>query len=192
MTRNEDLINYLKNRRSTPLPFLSEPAPNKEELEQILTIACRVPDHGKLTPWRLIIYKEEDRAKIGKNLAKILSEKETNIDKETIRAEEMRFFPAPLTIGVVSKPIKHAKIPEFEQFLSAGAVALNLLYAANAFGYGAQWVTRWFSYDKKAAKMLGAKEGEKFVAFIHIGTPTQKIEDRERPKIEEIISYWRD
>jgi len=187
-----ETINYLKTRRSVPLPFLCEPAPSEKELEEILTIATRVPDHAKLVPWRLVVYKGEARQKIGENLAEMAKAKNPDIDEEAYQAEKKQFLPAPITIGVISKPIEHFKVLSIEQLLSAGAVALNLVHGANAFGYGAHWVTRWFAHDKKAAKMLGANEGEQFVAFVHIGTPSRRLEERDRPMLKDVVSEWQD
>ncbi len=190
MSVREEILTYFKTRRSTPKQFLREPAPSEKELEEILTIASRVPDHGKLSPWRFIIYQGKAREKVGENLANILKEREPNIDKERLEIEKKQFFPAPITIAVIFSPKENGKIPIKEQLLSAGAAALNILHAANILGYGAHWVSRWFAYDEQASKMLGAREGEQFIAFIHIGTAEKKVEDRPRPKLEQIISYW--
>jgi len=185
-----ETINYLKTRRSVPKPFLQNPAPSEKEMEEILTIATRVPDHAKLTPWRLVVYKGDARQKIGENLAEIAKKKNPNIEDEVLEIERNQFLPAPITIGVLSKPNEHFKVAPMEQVLSAGAVALNLVHGANAFGYGAHWVTRWFAYDKEAAKMLGANEGEQFVAFVHIGTPSRRLEERDRPMLKDVVSEW--
>ncbi len=192
MSSNLQLLNYLKTRRSVPLPFLKEPGPSKSELEEILKVGMRVPDHAKLSPWRIIIYSGKAREQVGDRLAKIAKANYPDIDEEKLEVERNQFLPAPITIGVLSSPIAHFKVAKIEQLLSAGAVALNIIHAANLLGYGTHWVTRWFSQDKEAAKMLGAKQGEQFIAFIHIGTPTKKLEERERPKIEDIVTYWSD
>ena len=112
------------------------------------------------------------------------------MDAASLEREQMRFLPPPLTIGVLSAPKPHPTVPEWEQFLSAGNVALNLVHAAFALGYAANWVSRWYSMDAEAARMLGAREGERFVAFVQIGTPVAAIEDRPRPKLDEIVSRW--
>jgi len=185
------LREYLATRRSVVLPFLHEPGPDKAELEEILTLGVRVPDHGKLAPWRLITYQGEARQRIGERLAKIAKDNDPGLTPEDQACEETRFLPAPLTIGVLSSPVEHPKIPEFEQLLSAAAVAFNIVHAANALGFGAHWVTRWFAYDRAASGMLGARKGERFVGFIHIGTPTTHLEERQRPKLEDVVSQWR-
>lgn len=190
MSADVSLREYLLSRRSVTLPFLKDPGPSDDELKEILTIATRVPDHGKLNPWRLILYRGAARQKIGENLARIFAQREPEASEAQIEQERSRFLPAPLTIGVLSTAKPHPKIPEFEQVLSAGNVAFNLVHASFAFGYGAHWVTRWFSYDEGAASMLGAKSGEQFVGFVHIGTPEMRLEDRSRPPLDEVVSEW--
>ncbi len=187
---NKQVIEYLKTRRSVPLPFLQEPGPSAKELEEILTIGTRVPDHAKMVPWRLITYSGQARAIIGKKLAEMALARNPDMDEDAIKTEKNQFLPAPLTIGVLSKTSEHFKVAKIEQILSAGAVALNLVHGANAFGYGAHWVTRWFAYDKEAAEMLGANDGEQFVAFVHIGTATRRLEERDRPALSDIVSEW--
>lgn len=184
------LRDYLLTRRSVGMAFLQEPGPNADELEQMLTIATRVPDHGKLTPWRLVLIAGDDRAKAGQALAEIAARKTPGLDDASLEIERQRFLPAPLTIGVLSAPQPHAKVPEFEQLLSAGNVALNLSHAAFALGFGASWVTRWYAFDAEAATMLGAREGERFVGFVQIGTPATLIEDRPRPALTDIVRRW--
>ena len=187
-----ELRDYLLTRRSVGIAFLGEPGPTPDELEQILRIGTRVPDHGKITPWRLIIIEGEDRAKAGEKLARIMEQANPKLDASSLEAERKRFLPAPLTIGVISSPQPHPKVPQLEQLLSAGNVAFNLLHAAYALGFAASWVTRWYAFDAEAATMLGARKDEQFVGFIHIGTPTASIEDRPRPDLESIVTRWSD
>lgn len=190
MPANPMLRDYLLTRRSVGMAFLKEPGPNAEELEQILTIGTRVPDHGKITPWRLVVIAGDARAQAGEKLAEIFARNNPAMDEASIEIERQRFLPAPLTIGVISSPKPHPKVPEFEQLLSAGNVAFNLLHAAFALGFAASWITRWYTFDAEAASMLGAGEGERFVGFVHIGTPTAVIEDRPRPALADIVSHW--
>ncbi|MEO8686086.1 MAG: nitroreductase [Devosia sp.] len=190
MPANTAMRNYLMNRRSVGQAFLKEPGPNAEELEQILTIGLRVPDHGKLNPWRLVLYTGDDRALIGQKLEQLAKARNPAMDEAELERERLRFLPPPLTIAVLSAPKPHPTVPEWEQFLSAGNVALNLVHAAFALGYAANWVSRWYSMDEEAARMLGARDGERFVAFVQIGTPAAVIEDRPRPKLEEFVTRW--
>lgn len=190
MPANAALRDYLLSRRSVGIAFLKEPGPDATELEQILTIATRVPDHGKITPWRLVLIEGEGRQQAGERLAQIAARNNPQMDAASLDIERQRFLPAPLTIGVISAPQQHPKVPEFEQLLSAGNVAFNLLHAAHALGYAASWVTRWFAFDAEAAAMLGARPGERFVGFVHIGTPTTTMEDRPRPALADVVTRW--
>lgn len=184
------LRDYLLTRRSVSMAFLQAPGPNPDELEQILTIGTRVPDHGKITPWRLVLIAGDDRAKAGAALADIAAQNTPGLDEASLEIERKRFLPAPLTIGVLSSPKAHPKVPEFEQLLSAGNVAFNLVHAAYGLGFAASWVTQWYTFDPAAAAMLGARAGERFVGFINIGTPSTVIEDRPRPELDQIVSTW--
>ena len=190
MPANAALRDYLLTRRSVGIGFLKEPGPTPDELAQILTIGTRVPDHGKITPWRLVVIEGAARLEAGEKLAEIAARHNPELDAAGLEIERQRFLPSPLTIGVISSPKEHPKVPEFEQLLSAGNVAFNLLHAAHALGFGASWVTRWYAFDAEAAAMLGARDGERFVGFVHIGTPTAAIEDRPRPALDDIVSRW--
>ena len=184
------LRDYLLSRRSVGQAFLQEPGPNASELEQILTIGTRVPDHGKVVPWRLVLIEGDARAQAGAKLAEIAKINNPALDEAGLEVERNRFLPAPLTIGVISAPKAHPKVPEFEQLISAGNVAFNLVHAAYALGFAAQWITRWYAYDRDAATMLGARPDEHFVGFVMIGTPTVTIEDRPRPPLDDVVSRW--
>lgn len=190
MAANAAMRDYLITRRSVGQAFLKEPGPDAAQLEQILTIGTRVPDHGKLSPWRLVLFQGDDRALIGEKLAAMAKAKNPAIEEVDLERERMRFLPPPLTIGVLSAPKAHPTVPEFEQLLSAGNVAFNLVHAAFALGFAANWVTRWYAFDAAAATMLGAREGERFVAFVQIGTASAVIEDRPRPALEQIVGRW--
>lgn len=185
-----ELRDHLLTRRSVTMPFLRDPGPNADELRDMLTMATRVPDHGKLHPFRLITYSGAARERIGAALAEMVLRKEPDASAERLDKERNQFLPAPLTVGVLSTAKPHPKIPEFEQLLCASNVAFNLLHAAHALGFAGQWVTRWFAYDEEAAAMLGAGANERFVGFVHIGTPELRLEDRERPEIDDIVTAW--
>ncbi len=185
-----EVRDYLLTRRSVTLPFLGEPGPDAAALNDILTIATRVPDHAKLAPFRLITYEGEARRRAGEKLAAIVAAREPGADAERLDRERNQFLPAPLTVGVLFVPRQHPKVPELEQVLTAGNVAFNLVHGASALGFGAHWVTRWYAFDEEAARMLGAKQGEQFVAFVHIGTPTKRLDERERPQLDEVTTRW--
>lgn len=190
MPANAVLRDYLLTRRSVGPAFLQEPGPNPDELATMLTIATRVPDHGKLTPWRLVVIAGDDRINAGQALADLAARNNPALDAESLEVERRRFLPMPLTVGVISAPQDHPKVPEFEQLLSAGNVAFNLVHAAFAMGYAATWITRWFTFDDEAAAILGAQPGERFVGFVHVGTPTIMPEDRPRPALDDVVSHW--
>lgn len=190
MSVNQPLRDYLLARRTVTAPFLAEPGPDAVQLKELLTIASRVPDHGKLAPWRFVVFAGAAREQAGERLAEIARAKHPERTEEQIAVEKGQFLPAPLTVGVISTAAPHAKIPEFEQLLAAGNVCFNLVHGANALGFGAHWVTRWFAYDEDASVMLGARPGERFVGFVHIGTPQSRLEERDRPDVEAITSYW--
>lgn len=190
MQANSALQTYLSTRRSVGMAFLKGPGPDSAMLEQMLTIATRVPDHGKIAPWRLVLIEGDARIAAGERLAEIMARQNPDLDAASLEIERQRFLPAPLTVVVISSPMPHPKVPEFEQVLSAGNVAFNLLHAANAFGFAGSWVTRWYAYDAEAAAMLGAKPGERIVGIVHIGTPSAAMEDRPRPKLDTVVSRW--
>lgn len=190
MPVNAALRDYLLTRRSVGIAFLQEPGPDADQLQTLLTIATRVPDHGKIAPWRLVVFKGDARARAGEKLAEIAARRRPDIDEAGLDIERRQFLPAPLTVGVLSSVKPHPKVPEFEQLISAGNVAFNLVHGAYALGLAAQWITRWFSFDEEAAAALGAKHGERFVGFVHIGTPSAVIEDRPRPALSEVVTYW--
>lgn len=187
---NAALLHYLQTRRSVGIGFLKDPGPTPDEIDQILRIGTRVPDHGKLAPWRLVIIEGEAREKAGERLAEIAKANNPALDDASLDIERRQFLPAPLTIGVIFSPRPLPKAPELEQLLSAANVCFNLLNAAFALGYAASWVTRWYAFDTAAQQMLGARGGERFVGFIHIGTPSAVIEDRDRPDTGRLVTRW--
>lgn len=190
MPANAALRDYLKTRRSVGIGFLKDPGPSPDELNEILAIGTRVPDHGKLTPWRLVVIEGDARLAAGEKLAEIAKRNNPALDEASLANERRQFLPAPVTIGVIFSHKPLAKAPELEQLLSAGNVCFNLMHAAFALGYAASWVTRWFAFDTAAQQMLGARGGERFVGFVHIGTPTTTIEDRDRPDLARVVTRW--
>ena len=144
-----DAIDLLKTRRSFKPVELQGPPPSAAEIDTLLTVASRVPDHGKLTPWRFIVFEGEAR-----------------------------------------RAAPHVKIPEWEQVLSAGAAAMNLVTAAHALGYGANWITEWYAYDRTVLDALGLAPHEKVAGFVHIGRPPGVPEDRPRPPLDEIATRF--
>ncbi len=184
-----DMIELLKSRRSVPANALAEPAPSSAELDTILTIASRVPDHGKLAPWRFILIEGAARTELGGRLAELMRLSDPSIPANKVEAQA-NFSGSALVVVVVSRAGPHVKIPEWEQELSAGAVCMNLSIAANALGYGAQWLTGWAAYDAKAREAIGLQPDERVAGFIHIGTPTERWTDRPRPELSEVVTRW--
>lgn len=189
MKNDIKLVDYLAVRRSIPAFQMCEPGPSTAEIEEILTLAVRVPDHGKLAPWRFVVYRGEERVRIGEALLAMALEKNPELSEEMIGVERTRFTRAPVVIGVISKAGPHLKIPEWEQLMSAGAVCLNLLMAANAVGYVSNWLTEWFAYDERAYPLLGVAAGEKVAGFIHIGSTTFPATERPRPALADVVTW---
>jgi nitroreductase len=185
-----DTLALLKLRRSVPPQFLSAPGPDAAQLDQLLTIASRVPDHGKLAPWRFIVFEGSGREKAGDIVAKAFQTRNPDADAEKIAFERSRLVQAPLIVAVVSKAAEHPKIPLWEQQLSAGAVCMNLLIAANAMGFGACWLTNWFAFDRDVVTAFGLADGERIAGFVHIGTADAAPADRERPALADIVSRF--
>lgn len=185
-----DLLAYLKTRRSTPILQLSGPGPEGAVLDDILQIAARVPDHGKLAPWRFILYRGAGAVAAGEKLCALKLSREPALAAQLQEAERTRFTRAPLVIGVVSRAGPHVKIPVWEQELSAGAVCLNLLHAVIASGFGGAWLSEWPVFDAEASALLGATAGERFAGFVHVGTPTEPPFERERPDMAKIVTEF--
>ena len=183
-----DALTLLSTRRSIPIPMLAAPAPEGAELEEILRAAIRVPDHGKLHPWRFVLYRGEPAARIGEALADLVERLEGELSETRRRVEATRFSRSPLVVGVVSTAREHVKIPIWEQTLSGAAAAMNLVNAAHAKGYAANWVTEWVAYDEEAKAILGIAPEEKVIGFVHVGTPQEPPSERPRPELAEVVS----
>src|ERR1700749_1980180 len=144
MPANAALRDYLKTRRSVGIGFLKDRGPTPAELDEILTIGTRVPDHGKVVPWRLVVIEGDARAKAGEKLAAIRKARNPEIEEASLEVGRRQFLPAPVTIGVILSPKPNPKAPEIEQLLSAGNVCFNLSHAAFAMGFAASWTNRWY------------------------------------------------
>jgi nitroreductase len=185
-----DAIDLLKIRRSVKPREMGGPGPSPAELETILTIGARVPDHGKLTPWRFIVFEGDARVRAGEVIANVFARKNPQATAAEIDVERRRLTDAPLVIGVVSFTRPHPKVPPWEQELSAGASSMNIVTAATALGYGACWLTGWFAFDRDVLDGLGLKADEKLAGLIHIGTPSKASEDRPRPALADIVTRF--
>ncbi len=185
------LIEHILTRRSVSARLLSDPGPSDAALEKILQGASRVPDHGKIHPWRFIIIRGDARKTLGQVLRAAYPDQEADAPQAKLDIEATRFTRAPLVIGVVSRITTPHKIPEWEQTLSVGAVCLNLLYSAHAMGFGANWITEWYAYNPKVRAALGLTANEKIAGFVYIGTASEQPEDRPRPALSDVVSEWR-
>ncbi len=185
-------LDFLRARHSTPAMQLGEPAPDPEQLQTLLETAIRVPDHGKLAPWRLILLRGPDKGTYGERLAQLHARIDPQTPPQKLEKDRRRFNAAPVVIAVIARIDEHhPKIPAQEQLLSAGCVAYNLLIGAQSLGFGAQWLTGWSCYDREAAKLLGLADNERTIAYIHLGTPREAAPQRERPAPHEVISEWK-
>jgi nitroreductase len=185
-----DALQLLKTRRSVKPMELTAPAPSEGEIDAMLAIASRVPDHGKLTPWRFIVFAGDARLAAGKIIANRFAAIRADTTPEQIEFERKRLARAPLVIAVVSRAGAHVKIPEWEQELSAGASAMSLVFAAHALGYAASWITEWYAYDRHVLDALGLAANERVAGFVHIGTPAKPPEERERPPLSAIVTRY--
>lgn len=187
---NANVLDFLLSRKSAPIAELRAPAPSDDEIATIVRAASRVPDHGRLAPWRFIVYRGDGRFEIGELLAKRAAEREGPLAEARIEQEKARFARAPLVIGVIHCPRDNPKIPQWEMLLSGGAAAMNLVHAANALGYGTNWITNWYSDDDEGRRILGLAPDERVVGFVHIGTFSGDIAERPRPEPAALISEY--
>jgi nitroreductase len=186
-----DALQFLKTRKSFSSAMLGEPGPSEAQLAEMLSVAVHVPDHGKLAPWRMLVFAGDARREAGELLAGVYRAKNPDAPAAKVEDERTRFLHAPVAVVVVSTAVAHVKIPEWEQVLSAGNVALSLLFAAHALGYGGHWTTGFMAYDADARRALGLSDAERIVAMIEIGTPKAPPVDRPRPDLAKVVTRWR-
>jgi len=180
-------IDLLLRRRSVPPRLLAAPAPTRAEIRTLLTIASRVPDHGRAVPWRFLVIEAEGGARLGDMITETFRSDHPDATPEALQFERGRLLRAPLVIAVISSTHEHPKAPEWEQILSAGAAAMSLVVAANAMGYGANWHTEWYAYDRRIMNVLGLRESERVAGFVHIGTAAERPDDRPRPALDDVV-----
>ena len=184
-------LELLERRRSVPLRALRGPGPAPDELDRMLTIAARVPDHGALAPWRFIVLEGAARAAAGAALDALYARQNPQLPADKASMWGTYLSHAPVTVVLVSRPDAGAKIPVFNQLLSVGAAGMNLVLAAEAMGYAAQWLLKWPGRDPQAAALLGVGPQEAVAGFIHIGRPAIRREDRARPALDAVVTRWR-
>jgi nitroreductase len=186
-----DALQLLKTRRSVKPMELTGPAPSPAEIETLLGVASRVPDHGKLSPWRFIVFSGDARLAAGEKIATVFRQDRADATPDQVDFERKRLARAPLVIAVVSRAAPHMKIPEWEQQLSAGASAMSMVIAAHAMGFAASWITEWYAYDRRVLDALGLAPNERIAGFVHIGRMAKPPEDRERPKLADLVTHFR-
>jgi nitroreductase len=182
-------MDLLLSRRSGSAKTMKGPGPNPDQLRRILAAGVRVPDHGKLTPWRFILFEGDGRKRMGEILAECIAG-ERDASPERIEQERNRFMRAPVIIGVVSRIREQIPIPVWEQELSAGAACMTMVLAAHAMGFVANWITEWCAYHPLVLARLGLKPTERIAGFIYVGHPVEPLEDRPRPPVESITTHF--
>jgi nitroreductase len=185
-----DPLSLLNRRYSIPSRQLGEPAPDEASLRALLQAAIRVPDHGKLEPFRLIRLQGEAKLRFGEALAAIAERNHPEMSEAKLEKERLRYTYAPLVVTVIARINGDSKVPEIEQKLCAGSVACNLLLGATALGFGAQWLTGWAAYDAEVAHLLGLAANESVIGFVHLGTAQMEVPDRDRPLLADLFSTW--
>ena len=187
--KSDDVYRYLQTRRSCPLKLMGDMAPSKQEIEDILSVASRVPDHGKLFPWHFIVFEGDKRKDIGDILKEAYLLEEPDATEAKLELEAERFLRAPLVILVVSR-VRPAKKPVWEQILSSGAACYNLCLAANTRGYGTNWLSEWYSFNPLFKEKIGLDARDHIAGAIYIGNVESMPEERPRPVLDKIVSYW--
>ena len=185
-----EAIDLLLSRRSVPGMYLADPAPSDEDLQKIMQAAIRVPDHGKLGPWRLQVIRKDGQKMLGEFYADLFKKNNPDAEERLIEIERNRPQLAPILICATAKLDPAHKIPVVEQQLSGGALCGNLLNAAHALGYAANWVTGWAAYDADVKKALGHSADTNIIGFIYLGTPSSPPQERPRPTVEDVVSEW--
>lgn len=190
LNETTSLLAFLKSRKSASAKAMTGPGPSSDQLAAILEIAVRVPDHGKLSPWRFILFEGDARAKVGEGFAEVWAAQNPNHGQESSNFQRGLFMRAPLVLAVVSTAAAHGKIPIWEQQMSAAAVCYNAVMAATALGFDAQWQSDWVVYDEAAKTVMGVNAAEKIAGLIYIGHSSVQLEDRPRPDALALLTRW--
>jgi nitroreductase len=186
-----EAIDLLTTRRSALVRHMSDPGPSQDELNRIIEAGMRVPDHGKIGPWRIQVITKAGQATLGELCAKLYKEEHgERANDKMVEFERERLARAPVLLAVTARLEIPHNIPELEQRLSGGALCMNILNAAHALGYGAQWLTEWPAFNAEVKTMLGHDPSVDIIGFIYIGTPTQEPKPRNRPDLETVVSEW--
>jgi nitroreductase len=184
------LLRFLETRKSASAKAMTGPGPGAGQLQAMLQMAVRVPDHGKLAPWRFVVFAGDARSAVGEKFAERFVELHPEYPADMVAFQRQLFARAPVVVGVVSTAAIHAKIPVWEQQMSAAAVCFNLVLAAQAHGFDAQWQSDWVAYDEGAKAIMGLQPQENVAGLIYIGTAAVALEDRPRPDAKAITTHW--
>jgi nitroreductase len=184
------LLNFLKTRKSASAKAMTAPGPDASQLQDILSIAVRVPDHGKLSPWRFVVFEGKARGQVGEKFGVRFASLHPDYPPDNVAFQKGLFARAPVVVAVVSTAAVHAKIPVWEQQMSAAAVCFNLVLAVQAHGFDAQWQSDWVAYDEGAKAAMGIAADEKVAGIIYIGTSAVALEDRPRPDAKALTTLW--
>ena len=186
ITPSAETLALLAHRRSSSAQTLAAPGPDAQQLADLIRLAARAPDHGKLNPWRFVVLEGPAKADYAQRI-QTLAARQPNPGKA--QAVLAKLSNPPTTVAVIFSSKGEAK-PVWEQELSAGAVCTLMLVAAEAMGFGANWITDWYGYDAEALAILGLGAGEKLAGFIHLGTATEAPLERVRPDLSALVSAW--
>lgn len=185
-----ETMELLHTRRSVKAADQADPGPDPQTLQRILQAAMRVPDHGKLVPWRFVVFAGDARVRFGQQvLGPAYAKANPDAAPAAIEMEAERFVRAPVVVGVVSSP-KPGKIPEWEQWLSAGAACQTMLIATHASGFVGQWITEWYAYDPMVRAALGLADHERIAGWVYIGSPKAPPKERDRPLYDAVVQAW--
>ncbi len=184
-----EVLDYLLKRRSVKAEDLTAPSPSAAQLEQILSAASRVPDHGKLCPFYYLVFEGDARAKAGDIIAEAYVAANPSAEAAQIERERTRFSRVPLVVGIIHRA-RMSKNPRWEQMLTCGAAAQNFLLACNALGFGAQWLTEWYAYDENVRSGLGLDDTDIVAGFMCVGSVSAQPEERDRPDLDLIVNHW--
>ncbi len=183
-------LELMRQRRSTPAECLTDPGPDAQTLASILTIAARAPDHRRVTPFRFVIFEGDARTRLGDVLREAFIAREPDADEKKLAFEQRRFLRAPVVVAVISKVDRNHRTPEWEQILTAGAVCQNMLIAASAEGFAAQWITEWYAYDARVLAALGLDKNERIAGYIYMGSAKENPKERARPVMAQIVTRF--
>jgi nitroreductase len=184
------VLAFLKSRKSASAKAMTGPGPASEQITEILEIAVRVPDHGKLAPWRFVLFEGDARAEVGVKFGEVWAKNNPNHGADSVAFQQGLFMRAPVVIAVVSTAAPHGKIPVWEQQMSAAAVCYNVVLAATAIGFAAQWQSDWVIYDVAAKAAMGVHDAEQVAGLIYIGQSSLPLEDRPRPDAQALLTRW--